>query len=205
MSHTGIIYVLSAPSGAGKTSLVNRLVTIVPNLCISVSYTTRPRRPEEVDGVNYHFIDIETFKSMIERNEFMEYAEVFGNYYGTSAKKLQDDLAKGLDVILEIDWQGSRQVQALFPDCESIFILPPSREALLHRLRNRGQDSEKVIAQRMSKAAAEISHHKEYHHIVVNEDFEVALRDLEAIVLSNRLKSKRQIVKYSQLLRELLI
>lgn len=179
---TGRLFVVAAPSGAGKTSLVNALVARDPRLEISVSFTTRPPRPGETDGVHYHFTTPESFRERHARGEFLEHAEVFGNLYGTHRQTTRDILASGRDVILEIDWQGARQVKAAFPDCDSVFILPPSLATLRERLGARAQDSAAVIESRMDKARAEISHCNEFDHVIVNDDFETALEELRALV-----------------------
>lgn len=186
----GNLYVVSAPSGGGKTSLTRALVPLLAErghrAVISVSYTTRAPRPGEQDGVHYHFVDETTFIAMIERGDFLEHAEVFGRRYGTGRAKTEELLAAGADVILDIDWQGGRQVRALAPDTQGIFILPPSLPELERRLRGRGQDSDEVIAGRMRQAQDEISHYDEYGHIVVNEDFDRALGELAAIFSRGR-------------------
>lgn len=179
---TGILFIISAPSGAGKTSLVSELLVRMDNIKASISHTTRDRRPGEEDGVNYHFVSKEAFVSMLEQNAFLEHAEVFGNYYGTSQQWVEQTLAAGEDVILEIDWQGAAQVRQLFDDSTSIFILPPSKQALRERLDNRGQDDSAVIEKRIAAATEEMSHYIEADYMVVNDDFEVALNQLMAIV-----------------------
>lgn len=205
MTHTqGTLYILSAPSGAGKTSLVRALVEAMPQVQVSVSHTTRPMRPGEVDGVNYHFVSREDFLARLEQNEFLEYAEVFGNLYGTSQRWLEQTLAEGRDLILEIDWQGAQQVRHLLPKAKSIFILPPSQEALRQRLTNRGQDSDEIIERRMREAVSEMSHYVEYDYLVINDDFSHALEDLKAIFRSNQLCQSVQQQRFGQLLEELL-
>ena len=179
---TGILFIISAPSGAGKTSLVSELLVRMDNIKASISHTTRDRRPGEEDGVNYHFVSKEAFVSMLEQNAFLEHAEVFGNYYGTSQQWVEETLAVGEDVILEIDWQGAAQVRQLFDDSTSIFILPPSKQALRERLDNRGQDDSAVIEKRIAAATEEMSHYIEADYMVVNDDFDVALNQLMAIV-----------------------
>lgn len=201
---SGSLFIVAAPSGAGKTSLVKALVSSMTGICLSVSHTTRSPRPGEQDGVDYHFIDEVTFKTMQHAGDFLEHAQVFDYYYGTAHKNLVQLLNQGLDVILEIDWQGSRQVQARFPGSVSIFILPPSREILERRLRFRGQDEEMVIARRMRDACAEISHYREFDYLVVNGDFGTALADLTAIIRSQRLLRLRQEGELKPLLTELL-
>lgn len=201
---TGTLYIVSAPSGAGKTSLVRALVEALPQVQVSVSHTTRPIRSGEVDGVNYHFVNREEFLHRLEGGEFLEYAEVFGNLYGTSQRWLEQTLAQGHDLILEIDWQGAQQVRHLLPHAKSIFILPPSQEALRQRLTNRGQDSDEIIEQRMCEAVTEMSHYIEYDYLVINDDFSHALEDLKAIFRGNRLKQPLQQQRFTALLQELL-
>ncbi len=200
----GTLFIVSAPSGAGKTSLVRALLESVPGVTVSVSYTTRPMRPGESDGVDYHFVDRARFRAMIEADEFLEYAEVFGNYYGTARRTVDQALAEGEDVLLEIDWQGARQVRARSAECVGVFILPPSRTVLEQRLRARGQDDEAVIAQRMSKAVDEMSRYEEYDYLVVNDDFQLALADLQTIVRARRLRTAVQAQRHRALLRALL-
>lgn len=179
----GKLFILSAASGTGKTSLAHALLKQVPNLAFSVSHTTRPPRPGEQHGVHYYFIGPEEFERMVRQGEFLEHALVFGNRYGTSRAAVERMLAQGKNVILDIDWQGAAAVKRLLPRAVSIFLLPPSRAALLERLKNRNQDPAEAIARRMRAAVAEMSHYKEFDHIVVNDDFEAALADLAAIVL----------------------
>ena len=179
---TGILFIISAPSGAGKTSLVSELLVRMDNIKASISHTTRDRRPGEEDGVNYHFVSKEAFVSMLKQNAFLEHAEVFGNYYGTSQQWVEETLAAGEDVLLEIDWQGAAQVRQLFDDSTSIFILPPSKQALRQRLDSRGQDDSAVIEKRIAAATEEMSHYIEADYVVINDDFEVALNQLMAIV-----------------------
>ena len=192
MTSTGTLYTVSAPSGAGKTSLVNALIERCGGLQVSVSHTTRPMRPAEKEGVNYHFVSENVFVDMLNRAEFLEHAQVFGNLYGTSRIWLEKQLERGFDVILEIDWQGARQVKLLLPETQSIFILPPSRQALQERLRLRGQDDPGVIEGRMNAAVAEMSHYVESDFLVVNKDFDQALDELQCIVASQRLRTARQ-------------
>lgn len=204
MTSTGTLFTVSAPSGAGKTSLVNALIQRCEGLLVSVSHTTRPIRPGEQDGVNYHFVAEADFLAMLERAEFLEHARVFGNLYGTSGVWVDRQLKLGYDVILEIDWQGAQQVKRLSPHSKAIFILPPSREALLRRLRGRGQDDAQTIESRMNAAVAEMSHYVESDFLVVNEDFDRALAELHAIVVSQRLTSPRQQQRLGDLIRDLL-
>ncbi|WP_043531152.1 guanylate kinase [Litchfieldella xinjiangensis] len=203
MSH-GTLFIVSAPSGAGKTSLVRALLERLDGLQVSVSHTTRKQRPGEVDGVNYHFVDVGDFERMIERGDFFEYARVFDNYYGTSRPAVQALLAAGQDVILEIDWQGARQVREQVPDAESIFVLPPSRASLRERLASRGTDDEAVIDRRMRDAISEMSHFDEYRHVIVNDDFATALADLEGLVRANRSRLERMRDRQGPLLEALL-
>ncbi|NQD80510.1 guanylate kinase [Pseudomonas seleniipraecipitans] len=201
---TGTLYIISAPSGAGKSSLVKALIDSEPHVRVSVSHTTRAMRPGESDGVHYHFVDHAQFTGMLEQNEFLEHAQVFGNYYGTSQRALEKTLAEGIDLILEIDWQGAQQVRRLMPQSKSIFILPPTLEALRHRLTSRGQDSGEVIEQRMREAVSEMSHYVEYDYIVINDDFSHALSDLKAIFRANQLLQPAQQQRHLGLLNELL-
>lgn len=200
----GTLYIISAPSGAGKTSLVKQLVADVDQLLVSTSHTTRPQRPGEIDGRDYHFVPLEKFKAMLAQQAFLEHARVFDHFYGTAQKSVTDNLNKGMDVILEIDWQGAQQVRALLQGCRSIFILPPSTAVLEQRLQNRGQDSEAVIKRRMKDAVTEISHYPEYDYIVVNDQFEDALCSLKNIILAQRLKIDRQQHILEPLLSDLL-
>jgi guanylate kinase len=204
MSGTGTLYTVSAPSGAGKTSLVNALLARCDRLRVSVSHTTRPQRPGEQDGVNYHFVDEAAFLDMLEQAAFLEHARVFGNLYGTSQAWVEEQLAAGTDVILEIDWQGAEQVKRLLPATRAIFILPPSRQALEQRLTGRGQDDPAIIATRMAQAVEEMSHYVESDFLVVNNDFEQALTELEAIVVCQRLQTTRHQEVLTGLLRNLL-
>ncbi len=201
---TGTLYIVSAPSGAGKTSLVKALIDAQPQVRVSVSHTTRAMRPGEVDGVNYHFVSREDFLQRLERDEFLEHAEVFGNLYGTSQRWLEETLAEGYDLILEIDWQGAQQVRRLMPHAKSIFILPPTQEALRQRLNNRGQDSDEIIEKRMREAVSEMSHYVEYDYLVINDDFAHALIDLQSIFRANQLKQRTQQQRHARLLSELL-
>ena len=185
--YKGKLYIIAAPSGAGKTSLVKAMVKSTPHIQVSVSHTTRESRPGEQDGVNYHFTTVDDFKRMLGEGVFLEHAEVFGNYYGTSKTWVREQLDKGEDVILEIDWQGAQQIRRLMPDAVSIFILPPSKEVLHERLVGRGQDPEDVIERRMAQAVSEMSHYNEFDYIVINDEFDLALRDLQTIIRSRRL------------------
>ncbi len=199
----GTLYVISAPSGAGKTSLVKALLETLDGIEVSVSHTTRAMRPGEVDGRDYHFVDAERFLAMVVDGDFLEHAQVFDNYYGTSRQAVQERLQRGRDVILEIDWQGAQQVRKLFADCRSIFILPPSKAALRERLTGRGQDSEAIIERRLRDAEADMSHYDEFDFVVVNDDFERALSELRAIVIAQRLSLGRQAMRLYKLIGEL--
>lgn len=187
----GTLFMVSAPSGAGKTSLLKELLEQDDMLHVSVSYTTRPMRPGEVEGDHYHFVNHEGFLRKVEDGTFLEHARVFDNYYGTDRKEVCDQLEEGFDVILEIDWQGAQQIRSQMSDTVSIFILPPSEEELRHRLQGRNQDNEEVIEKRMAAAKAEISHYPEFDYLVVNEDFTQALEEMKSIVQSNRLRQDR--------------
>jgi guanylate kinase len=200
----GTLYVISAASGAGKTSLVNAVLQQVSDLEVSVSHTTRAPRKGEVDGVNYYFIDKEKFEAMVAAGDFFESALVFGNMYGTSRQHIQQQLSKGKDVILEIDWQGARQIRQLMNDCKSIYILPPSITALRERLTSRGQDDEAIINKRMREAISEMSHYAEFEYLVINDDFNEARDNLAAIIMGQRMLFRRQQQKHAQLLKELL-
>lgn len=200
----GTLYTVSAPSGAGKTSLVSALVKSNPEVCVSISHTTRPKRPGEIDGVNYHFIDHATFEKMLEESAFLESARVFSNMYGTSQKWVMDTLHQGIDVILEIDWQGAQQVRKLIPNTVSLFILPPSLACLRQRLTGRGQDDSGVIDLRMSEAISEMSHYVEADYLIVNDDFTTALAQFQALITSQHLRLARQAEKHAHLLQELL-
>lgn len=204
MMAKGSLYIVSAPSGAGKTTLVARLLEATSEVEASVSYTTRTPRKSERSGVEYHFIDQAGFLAMIEKGVFLEYAQVFDHFYGTSRDAVFERLRAGVDVILEIDWQGAQQVRALMPDSIGIFILPPSREALRERLQKRGQDPESVIERRMNDAIREMSHYDEFDYIVINDDFEAALEALRSIFIANRQQRARQIRRRPKLFQALL-
>ena len=203
----GNLYILSAPSGAGKSSLISALLQQDENkrMMVSVSHTTRQPRQGEVEGVHYYFVSVEEFERFIDEGIFLEYAKVFGgNYYGTSLPAIEANLAKGIDVFLDIDWQGAQQIRAKVPDVKSIFILPPSLPELERRLIGRGQDSAKVIADRMSKAVSEISHYTEYDYIIVNDNFTQALTDLKSILRAEKLTLTYQYKQNQRLINELL-
>lgn len=185
-SFSGQLYIFSAPSGAGKSSLVEALIKSTDGIGVSISHTTRAMRPGEENGVHYHFTDTADFERMVESATFLEYAKVFDNYYGTSQKALEERLSKGEDVILEIDWQGAQQVRKLMPYCISVFILPPTRSALEQRLNSRGQDSEEIIARRMQDATADMAHYTEFDYVIINDDFNEATKQLQAIVIAER-------------------
>jgi guanylate kinase len=196
----GTLFVISAPSGAGKTSLVAEMLRQDSQLGVSVSHTTRPMRTGEQDGVNYHFVSRDEFEAMIAEGDFLEHADVFGNYYGTSHAWVRETLATGRDVILEIDWQGAEQVRRLVPECVGIFIVPPSAEVLRERLIGRGTDAPEVIERRLSEAEEECRHAAEFDYLVVNDDFGVALADLLAITRCQRLKMSVQQLRHGKLL-----
>jgi len=198
----GSLFIIAAPSGGGKTSLVNALLKHDPRLILSVSHTTRPARPGEIDGQHYHFVSETEYEEMVKNGDFMEHARVFDHYYGTNRKSVAQQLEQGRDVILEIDWQGARQVRAVFPDCCCIFIIPPSLESLRKRLTGRGQDSAEVIQRRMRDARAEISHWAEFDQLVVNDNFDTALEDLLAIINDHRKRRPHKANKNHQLLAQ---
>ena len=210
MRHTrpedsGTLYIISAPSGAGKSSLLRALLeSMSGELALSVSHTTRQPRPGEVDGVDYHFVDDVVFAAMVSQGDFLEHAQVFDNRYGTSRQAVADQLATGVDVILEIDWQGARLVRELLPGAVSIFILPPSMEALQQRLQDRGQDDAEVIARRMRDAVSEMSHYDEYDYLVINDVFQTALDELAAIMRCGQLRLAPQGRRHAALLADLL-
>ncbi|MEO1766343.1 guanylate kinase [Thiobacter aerophilum] len=201
---SGNVFVVSAPSGAGKTSLVRALLEADPQVKLSVSYTTRPPRPGEVDGVHYHFVSVERFLEMLNRGDFLESAQVYGNYYGTSQRWIEEQLAAGTDILLEIDWQGAQQIRRLMPQAVSIFILPPSLEALRARLNGRGQDPEEVIERRLAAAREDMSHVGEFDYVIINDDFATASLDLQAVVRAKRLRVEAQLVRHAALLKDLL-
>jgi len=189
---SGSLFLISAPSGAGKSSLVNALLQKMPDISLSISTTTRNPRKGEVNGREYHFVSVDEFLRMRENGEFLESAEVHGNYYGTSKKWIEDKMSEGTDVILEIDWQGARQVRSIFPESIGIFILPPSIEALEDRLHKRGQDSEQTITRRLLGAGAEMVHAREFQFVIINEVFENSLNEFCAIVTASRLRFNKQ-------------
>lgn len=200
---SGNLFIISAPSGAGKTSLVHALLNINPQIDLSVSYTSRAPRPGEVDGKAYHFVSRDQFIEMQKRGEFLESAEVYGNYYGTSQTWITQENAKGRDILLEIDWQGAEQVRRIFPQAISIFILPPSLAALRQRLTGRGTDHADIIARRMAAARVDVSHVSEFDYVIINDNLNEALRELNAVVLSARLTCTKQLSRYEDLINQL--
>ena len=205
------LFIIAAPSGCGKTSLVDALLKKSSNICVSVSHTTRKPRPEEVNGTNYHFISVDEFQEMIKDNKFVEFAEVFENLYGSSRQLIEDNLNNNIDVILEIDWQGARQVKINMPKAISIFLLPPSKEALLERLKNRAQDDELTINKRMSDAENQMRHFNEFDYLIINNNFNQALSNLESIIIPSNKASDRfnlsleeQSNKHKNLLKKLI-
>lgn len=200
----GNLFILSAPSGAGKSSLINALLKKHDDMKVSVSHTTRSPRPGEENAVHYHFVSADEFKALIAKDDFFEWAKVFDNYYGTSKQAIESQLDAGIDVFLDIDWQGAQQVRKIMPSVQTIFILPPSKEELEQRLNNRGQDSAEVIAGRMAQAQSETSHYNEYDFVVVNDEFDTALSDIETIVMAQRLTLKAQQNRHQNLLSSLL-
>lgn len=198
------LYVIAAPSGAGKTSLVKALIESTSNICVSVSHTTRPKRVNETENTNYYFVDEVEFESLIKANAFLEYAKVFEHYYGTTRTFVLEKLAQGIDVILEIDWQGAEQIKKTFPEAITIFIFPPSKNALIDRLKHRASDNEQTIKNRMAQAKNEMSHYHEFDYIVINDQFADALADLKIIIQSERLRQNYQQKKYRVLIDELL-
>lgn len=204
MVATGSLFVVTAPSGAGKTSLVRALLESLPELRFSISCTTRPRRPGERDGEDYFFLDRAEFERRVEAGEFLEHARVFDHYYGTDRRQVEALLRAGHDVILEIDWQGARQVRSAMPECLSVFVLPPSRAELERRLRDRGQDSGAVIARRLSDAVTDMSHYGEFDYLVVNDKFLTAADELRSIFVARRMRVPAQRARHAHLIAELL-
>ena len=203
MANLGNLYVISAPSGTGKTTLVKALIDSFPKITVSISHTTRQMRPNEKHGVNYYFVDKTEFERMIEHQDFLEHATIFDHYYGTSKSAIEEKLAHGIDVILEIDWQGHQQIRKLFPETLGIFILPPSLEDLKTRLINRQQDAHHIIEKRLADVRETISHLSEYDYIVMNDDFDRALHDLKIIIEAGHFLQKPQLAKYAKLINEL--
>ena len=206
MSQVGTLYIVSAPSGAGKSSLINALLAEKRDwtVQVSVSHTTRAPRVGEENGEHYHFVDVATFKQLIEEKAFFEWAEVFGNYYGTSRVTIEQALSKGIDIFLDIDWQGARQVREMMPQAKGIFILPPSRTELESRLNKRGQDNEEIIAKRMQEAQSEMSHYDEYDYLIINDNFEQATKEFSAIVTAMRNEREKQVSKFQNTINDLL-
>ena len=203
-AHRGTLFIVAAPSGGGKTSLIRGLLQLDPKLALSVSHTTRPARPGEQDGQHYYFVSIAEYQQMVANGEFVEHAQVFDHFYGTSHMAINAKLAAGVDVLLDIDWQGARQVRDGFPDSCSVFIIPPSLEALRKRLERRGQDSAGVIERRMRDAQAEISHWAEFDHVLINDEFDTALEQLHGIINDHRQQKPRKTDDVSQRLAQLL-
>ena len=200
----GTLYIVAAPSGAGKSSLVNATLAKEPGIALSISFTSRAPRPGERHAQHYHFVSKQEFEGMIAAGDFFEHALVHGDYKGTARQSVEPQLAAGKDVLLEIDWQGARQVREKMPDCVSVFILPPSTDALETRMRNRGQDSEAVIAQRLAAAREEMSHYDEFDYVIVNEHFDAAAAELRAIFVAQRLRLDAQAERHARLIRDLL-
>jgi guanylate kinase len=200
----GCLFIVAAPSGGGKTSLVQQLIANLDQIDISVSHTTRPKRPGEVEGVDYFFVNPETFQCMIEGNAFVEHAQVFDHQYGTSIEQITRRLQQGLDLVLDIDWQGAQQIKRVFPHVVKIFILPPSLDVLRERLEKRQQDNEHVIARRMQCAQEEMRHVSEFDYVIVNDNFDKAAQELATIVMAERLRFMRQSIKQRKLLSFLL-
>lgn len=201
---TGSLFIITAASGTGKTSLVKQLIATTNDLAVSISHSTRRPRPGEIDGQHYHFVSREIFADMIKQGEFLEHAEVFENYYGTAQSTVEFMLSNGLDVILEIDWQGALQVQKLRPDATTIFILPPDRQSLRQRLSNRGQDSQEVIERRLAGSVNEMSQYVNFDYVVINDNFDVALAELKSIIIANRLTLAKQQERHAGRIEQLL-
>lgn len=201
---TGKLYIISAPSGAGKTSLVKQLLIDLDKLTVSISHTTRSMRVGEKHGKDYYFVELDEYKKMIADHAFLEHAQVFDNYYGTARQSVESFLEKGIDVILEIDWQGAQQVRNIISESSSIFILPPSIEVLRKRLEDRGQDSKQVIERRMGDAINEMGHCKDFDYLVINDDFTQALTELKSIIICQRLERKRQLENRASLVETLI-
>lgn len=204
MADSGNLYVIAAPSGTGKTTLVKALVDALPKITVSISHTTRPKRPNEMHGINYYFVDEAEFERLIAHGDFLEHATIFNHLYGTSKTWVEQTLAKGIDVILEIDWQGQQQIKQLFKDSISIFILPPSIEDLRNRLIKRNQDNQDIIQMRLADVKETVSHVHDFDYIVINDDFTHALSELKTIIQSGRLQEPRQSAKYAALISDLM-
>ena len=200
----GTLYIVAAPSGAGKSSIVNAVLARDPNIRLSISFTSRQPRPGERHAEHYHFVSAAEFEAMVDAGDFFEHALVHGDWKGTARQSVEPQLAAGKDVLLEIDWQGARQVRAKMPDAVSVFILPPSRQALEQRMRSRGQDSEEVIRQRLAAAREEMSHYTEFDYVIVNEDFAVAVDEMCSIFIASRLRREAQVARHSRLITALL-
>ena len=200
----GTLYIVAAPSGAGKSSIVNAVLARDPNISLSISFTSRAPRPGERHAEHYHFIEAAAFEAMVAAGDFFEHALVHGDWKGTARQSVEPQLSAGRDVLLEIDWQGARQVRSKIPDAVSVFILPPSRAALEERMRKRGQDSEAVIAQRLAAAREEMSHYGEFDYVIVNEDFETAVDEMCSIFTASRLRKDAQVARHATLLMSLL-
>jgi len=201
---SGSLFIISAPSGAGKTSLVHALLATNSQINLSVSYTTRAPRSGEVDGKAYHFVSRETFIAMAAGGEFLESAEVYGNFYGTSRRWISQENARDRDILLEIDWQGAAQVRSIFPECVSIFILPPSIAELEQRLKGRGTDSREIVERRMKAARDDVAHVAEFDYVIINDDLNTALKEFNAVVLAARLRTARQLTRHQSLINQLL-
>lgn len=203
MADVGNLYVIAAPSGTGKTTLVKALVDSLPKITVSISHTTRAKRPSEMHGVNYYFVDKTEFEQKIAHGDFLEHATIFDNYYGTCKTWVEETLAKGIDVILEIDWQGHQQIKQLFNDAIGIFILPPSLDILRERLIKRNQDDPEIIKKRLADAQQAVSHTRDFEYLVVNDDFVSALHDLKIIIEAGRFLRNRQTRKFAKLIEHL--
>jgi guanylate kinase len=201
----GTLYIVAAPSGAGKSSIVNAVLARDPNICLSISFTSRQPRPGERHAEHYHFVSAAEFEAMVEAGDFFEHALVHGDWKGTARQSVEPQLASGKDVLLEIDWQGARQVRSKVPDSVSVFILPPSREALEQRMRVRAQDSEEVIRQRLDAAREEMSHYIEFDYVIVNEHFNTAVDEMCSIFTASRLRREAQVARHQRLITQLLV
>ena len=200
----GTLFIVAAPSGAGKSSIVNAVLARDPNICLSISFTSRKPRPGERHAEHYHFVSKEEFEAMVAAGDFFEHALVHGDWKGSARQSVEPQLASGKDVLLEIDWQGARQVRDKVPDAVSVFILPPSRQALEQRMRNRGQDTEELIAQRLAAAREEMSHYGEFDFVIVNEDFETAVGEMCSIFIASRVRKDQQVARHARLITALL-